>query len=117
MLLRDKLSDFYSEMESLLREQGEFDLLNQLPNLSVTGRCQCNDSFCSSFTVEGDRKLHTVEKNIIGVHHGESVELQTKRGMIIIDTDNFGRIESFEVLGRSDISKALDKIGLAKGVY
>jgi hypothetical protein len=107
MKLSIVLPEFYQEVEELFRKQGLKDLLEQLPDLEVSGRCNCGDSFCSTFYVKPLRQLNIVEENIIGVKHGETIDLGAEKGMVIIDLDNFGRLTTFEVLYRPDVERQL----------
>jgi hypothetical protein len=110
--LKEGLPDFYVELEQLLRKRELEELVLQLPDLEITHRCDCDEHNCATFQVEASRKLNVVESNIIGVRHGDSFDLDAETGMVVVDTDNFGRITGFEVLGRKDVSDALDAAGV-----
>lgn len=109
MTLRDWLPELYEEVENLLRQAGRDDLLAQLPDLKISGRCTCSEDFCSTFQVEPFRELNIVETNVIGLRHKESVALDVEKGMVVVDVDNFSRITAFEVLYRPDVEEALQR--------
>lgn len=111
ILLKNALPKFYGEITELIRDIGKVDLLEQLPYMQITSRCPCKEENCASFNVKTSRSLNIVEKNIIGSKYDESIDLDAKKGMIIMDLDNFGRITGFEVLGRPDVSESLNKNG------
>ena len=109
-LLSEMLPAFYKELEVALREQQLVALSEQLPSLTVESWAHDADVEGLDISIGGTRPLNVVEKNIIGLRHGESIGVDGCEGMVVIDTDNFGRIESIEVIGRPDISNALKKI-------
>ncbi len=55
----------------------------------------------------GGRELDIVERNIIGVKHGESIHLDNLEGIVVMDLDNFGRVMGIELIGRADVLKKL----------
>lgn len=112
MKLKDALPDFYAEVGHLLRKRKLEGLISQLSDLEITDRCDCGEYDCATFHVESLRHLNDVETNIIGVRHGDSFDLDAETGMIVVDTDNFGRITGFEVLNRKDVSDALHAAGV-----
>ena len=110
MKISEVLPEFYKEIEVLISNEGLSEILEQLPELEISGRCHCGDSFCSTFYVKPLRQLNVVEKNIIGARRDKSVVLNPGKGMIVIDLDNFGRIVGFEVLYRPDVKEILDGV-------
>ncbi len=112
--LKDGLPGFYAELEQALRQEGMSALLEQLPELQVVGRCGCDEDGCATFNVGPSRPLNVVEQNVIGVRHGDCHLVDSMRGMVVIDTDNFGRVSGVEVLGRPDVAEALDRLGIPK---
>jgi len=110
MRFKDLLPEFYGEVERLFLKLGRDDLMGQLSELEIVGRCGCGDSFCSTFYVKGGREINVVEKNVVGSCHKECIELEAERGTIIVDIDNFGCIVGFEVLDREDVEYELVKI-------
>ena len=59
--------------------------------------------------IRGTCELNVIEKNIIGVKHGGSIELEACPGLVVLDTDNFGRISGIEIIGRKDVYDKLEK--------
>jgi uncharacterized protein YuzE len=60
--------------------------------------------------LSGQRALNVVEQNVIGVRHGESIEIEDLDGMVVIDTDNFNRVKGIEILWRKDLVEKLERI-------
>jgi hypothetical protein len=110
------LPEFYREVERLFRQQDLKNLLEQLPDLEISGRCNCGDSFCSTFYVKPLRQLNVVEENIIGVKQGKIIDLRAENGMVNIDIDNFDRLTTFEVLFRPDVEQELTKVFMRKRI-
>jgi hypothetical protein len=100
-------------MEQALQASGADTILAQLPELEMTGRCSCPQPDCATFYVQPSRHLNVVEANIIGVRHGSSNALDIQ-GYVVIDTDNFGRVTTVEVLGRPDVAEALGRVNLGQ---
>jgi hypothetical protein len=94
---------FYSELKSvLLRDRA--DLVAQLGLVAIENGS--GDENCFSLGFSEGRPLNLVEKNVIGVRHGETVPVSVAKGMVAIDTDNFGRIRAIEVIGRPELYAA-----------
>jgi len=111
--LRAALPAFYAELERGLRVADLADVLTQLPELEILDRCGCDDTGCATFKVKS-RDLNPIEANIVGVRHGNSHPLDAIEGMVVLDTDNFGRVMSIEVLDRPDVARALNQLGRLK---
>jgi hypothetical protein len=107
---KEALPDFYREVESELERQHLQKLLTQLPELRIDSRCGCAGIDCSTFYVAAERKLNIVEQNIIGIRLGEGYSLNVPEGIVYMDTDNFGRIAGFEIIGRREIALTLDAL-------
>ncbi len=58
--------------------------------------------------MQPSRELNVVEANIMGVRHGETLEVETPY-WTIIDTDNFGRLAGIEILAPGDLKSELRK--------
>lgn len=98
---QDKLPEFYEEVRRALAALDRNDLLSQLPNLTLREHRGEADAFWLYFG--GIRELNTVERNIVGVGHGESVALDAPRGIVVLDADNFGRVLGIELMDRPDV--------------
>jgi uncharacterized protein YuzE len=64
--------------------------------------------------VQPSRELNVVETNIVGVQHGETLEVET-RYWTNIDTDNFGRLAGIEILAPGDLKAGKAAKGSRKG--
>lgn len=111
MLFRTALPKFYAEVEQLLTATGRTDLVQQLPTLKLARRCPCGQRDCATFYLSGGPQLNAVERNIIGIHGGETFDLDAERGMVVADVDNFGRLKGIEILNRDDVFEALKSLG------
>jgi Protein of unknown function (DUF2283) len=110
MKLRAALPVFYAELERGLRDAALTALLAQLPELEILDRCGCDESGCATFRVKPSRDLNAIEQNVIGVRYGSSYPVNAIAGMVVLDTDNFGRVVGIEVLDRPDVAKELDQL-------
>jgi len=110
MNFKESLPEFYQEFQELLRKQNLLETIEQLPQMEISGRCDCGDSFCSTFYIKPLRQLNIVEQNIIGLHHGRTIDLHSEKGMVIIDFDNFEQLTTIEVLFRPDVEEVLEKV-------
>lgn len=101
LLLSFIVPGLFRELNSLLLEKGKIDLIKQLENLAIIGRCQCGDEFCSSIFVKyiGDEK-------VIGLsNHKERISLDPANGDIIISINSHGKIDFIEILHRPEYKK------------
>jgi hypothetical protein len=110
--MREAVPKFYAEVESALVNQQMTGILEQLPHLEIVDRCGCDEMDCGTFHVAPSRTLSTAEQNVIGVRHGNSRPLDSVEGMVVIDTDNFGRVTTIEILNRADVAKVLQELGV-----
>ena len=101
--LSEVLPALYAELETGATERGLHDLLEQLPNLIVTE--WSGDSDVLWIDIGGTRSLNVVERNIIGVRHGETIVFDS----FVLDTDNFGRVTHIELLAAADVYVRLDR--------
>jgi len=115
MTLRTSLPAFYEQLRSALEQQALTELLEQLPALEILGRCDCDEPGCATLYVKPSRALNVVEERIVGVRHGTSTPLDALEGLVVVDTDNFGRITTIEILGRADVANTLERLGVPRG--
>ena len=101
-LVSEALPLFATELESLLREQGESELAAQIENPRIVDRCRCGDDFCATFYTESK------PEGAYGPDH-RNVEVTPKDGMIILDLVD-GRIAGVEVLFRDEVRNQLQSI-------
>jgi len=104
------LPAFTTEMKNALTELDRTDLVEMIHNLTLKHLTYDPEVDALYLYAGGTRSLNIVEKNIIGVKHGESIELKKCSGIVILDTDNFGRISGIEIIGRKDIYEELKKM-------
>jgi hypothetical protein len=100
--LVEKLPAFAVELQQLLVEKGEPELAAQVPSLSIFGRCNCGDSFCSTFYTRPK------PKGAYGPGH-RNVVLAPSEGMLILDVVA-GEIACVEALDRPDVREKLDAV-------
>ncbi|MHC4166230.1 MAG: DUF2283 domain-containing protein [Planctomycetota bacterium] len=101
------LPDFVAAAQSSLEAQGHPDLAQQLVTLELSSWTHDPEADAMYLYLSGQAPLNIVEENIIGVRHGECIELEDVDGMVVLDTDNFQRITGIEILCREDILKEL----------
>jgi len=111
--ISEALPGFYLELERALQVQGLTSLLEQLPQLEILDRCACEESGCATFRVSPSRELNVVEANVIGVRHGTSTPIDLA-GLVVVDTDTFGRATTLEILNRPDLAGALSELGVPR---
>jgi hypothetical protein len=99
--LVDVLPGLASELEDLLRDEGERGLAAQVATLPFVARC-CNEvEVCQSFSTApgiGNRPPRPAERR--------TIQLDPDDGMIWVDVTD-GRIVFVEVLYRDDVERAL----------
>lgn len=101
-LLTEALPLFAIELETLLKEQGEFELAAQIDDVRIMSRCQCGDDFCATFYTQA--KL----KGSYGAGY-RNMEVTPKDGLITLDLVD-GRITGIEVLFRDDVRDQLNSV-------
>ncbi len=99
LLLSDVIPALVTELEQLLKEEGERALAAQVRGLRIVDRCRCGDDFCATFYTEPPAKVN------YGSGH-RKIALTPKEGMIILDVVG-PKIACVEVLYRDEIRKAL----------
>ena len=94
------------ELSQQLRVAGRLSLADQIDQAAIA-RVTFDDTADAGYIhVQPSRELNFVETNVVGVRHGESIEVAT-RYWTNIDTDNFGRIVGIEILAPGDIMDEL----------
>lgn len=97
--LTTALPDLASELTELARKLDRPDIADQIADLRIVGRCACGDRFCTTFYTSSG----------IG-GPGEIIDLEAKKGMIILDLDGRGHISTVEMLGRGEYREPLRRI-------
>jgi len=105
--LKEVLPDFCDEIEAELVRIGRRDVRDQLDVLTLERHTIDDSVGAMCLYVGGVRELNDVERNIIGVKHGECLPLSEVPGMVVVDLDNFERVMGIEILDRSDIVSKL----------
>lgn len=101
-LLQDVLPHLADELTALLGKMNEPDLVEQIPQLQLVGRCDCGDDFCATlYTAPKPKKAY-------GANH-ETLSLDPSIGMIIIDLVD-RNIVCVEILWREDIRNKIVKL-------
>jgi uncharacterized protein YuzE len=96
------------ELSRQLRLAGRLSLADQIDAAAIA-RVTFDDAANAGYIyVQPSRELNVVEKNIMGVRHGETFEVETPY-WTIVDTDNFGRLVGVEILSPGDIKGELGK--------
>jgi hypothetical protein len=106
MLLTDALPDFADELAESLRATGRDDLAEQIREVEITGWNHDVECDAASICLRSPRQLNIVERNIIGIKHGETVPVKHYR-WVNLDVDNFGRIMAIELLNPGNIPTRL----------
>jgi len=98
-MLMDLLSDLAGELKTLLIQEKELALAEQVSKLQIVDRCRCGDDFCATFYTKPR------PKKSYGTGH-RSIMLEPKDGILILDVEN-NNISCIEVLYRDEIRKML----------
>lgn len=111
--MKDTLPAFYAEVKERLEALGEGDLISQLDDLRISGRCPCGQGDCSTFGVTGGASPLSLEEQANrGPYLNDSLDIEAARGLVVVDTDHLRRIVGFEVLNRDDVHAALNELSL-----
>src|SRR5438128_2596455 len=94
------------ELSRALREGGRASLAEQVDH-AIIDRVTFDESANAGYIyLRPFRELNVVESNIIGVRHGETIEVETQY-WTNIDTDNLDRLAGVEVLAPGDLKNEL----------
>ena len=108
MRVQDALPQFAAELGQLLAASKRPQLAEQLDTLELASRCACGDYFCSTFYVSRGRSPLTEEQQKDrGPYWQDSLDVDAKEGMVVVDLDRIDRIISVEVLYRPDVEVEL----------
>jgi len=107
--ISELLPDFIAAAQASLEAQGYSELAQQLVSLDLSRWTHDPETDAVYLYLSGQRPLNVVEQNIVGVRHGECIELEDLDGLVVLDTDNFQRISGIEILWREDILKELEQ--------
>jgi len=103
------LPHFVARLRRALIAVDRSDLASQLSEVAFVSHTY--DSTCDAayIYVQSPRKLNTVEQNIIGIKHGETIAVEDPHS-VYIDVDNFGRLRGFELLQGGNIAAMLSRL-------
>jgi hypothetical protein len=104
--LTEIVPEFVVELEAALRAVGHPELAEELP-LAELDRWSFDEACDAAYLVVlARRELNAIEKNIIGVKHGQTIQVE-HRYCVNVDTDNFGRLRGIEVLNGGELTAKL----------
>jgi hypothetical protein len=102
MLMSEAFPEFTTELQGLLRDEGEVEIAEQVPDFRILERCRCGDDYCATmYAYQGRRDSYQPDYR--------SVSLHPKTGVIVLDVIE-GNIIGIEVLFRDAIRKKLLEI-------
>jgi uncharacterized protein YuzE len=94
------------ELLQALRDEGLASLAKQVDQ-AVIHRVTFDEAANAAYIyVRPSRELNVVDTNIVGVRHGETIEVKTQY-WTNLDTDNHGRLMGVEVLNPGELKKDL----------
>jgi len=97
-----------AELTQQLRVAGRAQLADQV-DAAIIARVTFDDAANAGYIyVQPSSELNIVETNVVGVRHGDMIEVETQY-WTIIDTDNFDRLVGIEILAPGDIKNELRK--------
>jgi uncharacterized protein YuzE len=106
--LIESFPSLIAELSQQLRVAGRAPLAEQIDAATIA-RVTFDDAANAGYIyVQPSRELNIVETNVVGVRHGDTIEVKT-RYWTNIDTDNFGRLVGIEILAPGDIEDGLRK--------
>ena len=108
MTLLEALPDFVSDIESALIRIGRGDIAGQLREVELERWTYAEVDDAGYLYLRSPRPLNIVDRNIIGVKHGETV-CALEDLTINLDVDNHGRLKGIELLDAKSIISQLEK--------
>ena len=96
-LLVEAFPALASELTQSLRNAGRDALAEQIETATITRVTFDSDHNVGYIYLDPSRDLNVVERNIIGVRHGETIPVETPF-WTVVDTDNFDRVAGIEIL-------------------
>jgi uncharacterized protein YuzE len=111
MKLVEVLPEMVNDLAGALVQIGRGDVVDQLREVSIEQWTydECADAVY--VYVQSPRQLNVVDRNIVGVKHGETLSLYDELG-INIDFDNHHRVVGVEILGAKQIADVLARIAV-----
>lgn len=106
--LIESFPSLVAELSQQLRVAGRAPLADQIDAAAIARVTFDEAANAGYIYVQPSRELNIVETNVVGVRHGDTIEVET-RYWTNIDTDNFGRLVGIEILAPGDIKDELRK--------
>jgi uncharacterized protein YuzE len=97
-----------SELSSGLRAAGRASLADQVDAAAIARVTFDGSTNAGYIYLQPSRDSNVVETNVVGVRHGETLEVAT-RYSTKIDIDNFGRLAGIKILAPGDLKSVLRK--------
>jgi uncharacterized protein YuzE len=97
-----------SELSQSLRASERVTLAEQIQMAAIARVTFDEDANAGYIYVQPSRELNVVEERVMGVRHGDTIEMET-RYWTNVDTDNFDRLVGIEILAPGDIKSELQK--------
>jgi uncharacterized protein YuzE len=107
--LLEVLPEFSAELWASLVKADHKDLAAQIADVEIeryTYDASCNAAYVY---LHSPCALNVVEKNIIGIKHGETISVEHPY-WVNVDTDNFGRLTGIELLNGSEVARRLAEV-------
>ncbi|MDP9174386.1 MAG: DUF2283 domain-containing protein [Planctomycetota bacterium] len=104
------LPEFVNHLITALQASGRGEIADQLSSVHMRHSSYDKDADAGYLRVTESRPLNIVEQNVIGCRHGECVTLDKLPGMVVIDLDNFGRVQGIELLGHAEVFRRIGHI-------
>ncbi len=95
-----------AELSQRLRAEGRAPLADQIDGAVIDGVTFDEAANAGYIYLRPSRDSNVVEYNIVGVRHGDTIEVEM-RYWTNIDTDNFDRVVGIEILVPGDIKDGL----------
>ena len=107
-LLIESFPSLAAELSRQLRLVGRAPLADQIDAAAIARVTFDTAANAGYIYVQPSRELNVVETTIVGVRHGETLEVETPY-WTNVDTDNFGRLVGIEILAPGDMKDELRK--------
>jgi hypothetical protein len=98
-----------TQLTQSLRNDGRDALAQQIEAATISR--VTFDENAGYVYLEPSRELNVVERNIIGVRHGETIPVETSF-WTYLDTDNFDRVRGIEILHPRELEAELTRRAL-----
>jgi len=107
--LIEALPVFSAELRTCLSAIGRGDIAAQVEEIVVERYSYDGSCSAANIYLQSPRSLNNVETNIIGLRHGETIEVEHPY-WVNVDIDNFGRLKGIELLNGTKVADTLSRI-------